>query len=346
MPAPECSSCGAVAPRTANCGMPVVSVNSTWSWRDWLGAARVRLNLGRMCYAVTPGLYAIGRPAPDAPVLVTANYKLTFDHVRRAMHGMAGWLLVLDTKGINVWCAAGKGTFGTDELIRAVAATGLAHVVTHRTLIVPQLGAPGVAAHLVQQQTGFRVVYGPVRATDLPAFLAAGMQATPAMRRVTFDLRDRLLVVPVELAMWIKYAVLLALLLALLSGVHGMGYDLAWVCSRGLRAAGLVLLGFVVGGAVTPALLPWLPGRAFAVKGALTGIVVALLCWALGLVQTGSEVLAATLLLGAMASFMGLQFTGASTFTSLSGVRKETRIALPLQSAALLAGIIIWLVAR
>ena len=326
--------------------MTAVAVTGVWSWHDWLGAARVRLNLGRMCYAVAPGLYAIGRPTPDAPVLVTANYKLTFDHVRRAVQGMAGWLLVLDTKGINVWCAAGKGTFGTDELVRVVAATGLADVVTHRTLIVPQLGAPGVAAHLVQQQTGFRVVYGPVRAIDLPAFLAAGMQATPAMRRVTFGLRDRLLVVPVELAMWIKYAVLLALLLALLSGVHGMGYDLAWVRSRGLRAAGLVLLGFVVGGALTPALLPWLPGRAFAVKGALTGIVVALLCWALGLVQTSYEVVAATLLLGAMASFMGLQFTGASTFTSLSGVRKETRIALPLQSAALLAGIIIWLVAR
>jgi len=342
MPAPECSLCCAAKSGGGIAG----AVTSVWSWRDWLGAARVRLNLGRMHYAVAPGLYALGRPAADTPVLVTANYKLTFDHVRRAMHGTASWVLVLDTKGINVWCAAGKGTFGTDELVRVVAATGLAHVVTHRTLIVPQLGAPGVAAHLVQQQTGFRVVYGPVRATDLPAFLAAGMQATPAMRRVTFGLRDRLLVVPVELAMWIKYAVLLALLLALLSGVHGMGYDLVWVCSRGLRAAGLVLLGFVVGGALTPALLPWLPGRAFAVKGALTGIIVALVCWALGLVQTSYEVVAATLLLGAMASFMGLQFTGASTFTSLSGVRKETRIALPLQSAALLAGIIIWLVAR
>ncbi len=325
--------------------MTAVTVTSAWSWRDWLGAVRVRLNIGRMRYAVAPGLYAMGRPTADAPVLVTANYKLTFDILRRAVHGTDSWILVLDTKGINVWCAAGKGTFGTDELVRAVAATGLAQVVTHRTLIVPQLGAPGVAAHLVQQQTDFRVVYGPVSAHDIPAFLNAGLHATPAMRRVTFGLLERLLVVPVELAMWIKYAVLLALLLALLSGVHGLGYDLAWVCSRGLRAAGLVLLGFVVGGAVTPALLPWLPGRAFAVKGALTGGAVALLCWALGLVQTGYEVLAAVLLLGAIASFMGLQFTGASTFTSLSGVRKETRIALPLQSAALLAGVIIWLVA-
>jgi hypothetical protein len=39
-----------------------------------------------------------------------------------------------DTKGINVWCAAWKGTFGTEELIRRIETSGLAAVVSHRTL--------------------------------------------------------------------------------------------------------------------------------------------------------------------------------------------------------------------
>ena len=74
-------------------------------------------------------------------------------------------------KGINVWCAAGKGTFGTDELAERIASSGLNRVVTHRKLILPQLAGPGVAAHLVPKLAGFKVIYGPVRAKDLPAFM-------------------------------------------------------------------------------------------------------------------------------------------------------------------------------
>ena len=92
-----------------------------------------------------PGLYALGAPAPDSPVFVSANYTLSFDALRSALRGIDGYLLVLDTKGINVWCAAGKGTFGTDELVARIEATRLAEVVRHRRLILPQLGAPGVA---------------------------------------------------------------------------------------------------------------------------------------------------------------------------------------------------------
>jgi len=83
------------------------------------------------------------------------------------------WLLVLDTKGVNVWCAAGKGTFGTDELVRSIQAANLKQVVRHRDLVLPQLGATGVAAHEVKRATGFSVHYGPVRARDIQAYLAA-----------------------------------------------------------------------------------------------------------------------------------------------------------------------------
>ncbi len=180
---------------TAAGRVPCVAARGTW--HATLGAAAVRWGIGRRRYTVPPGLVAVGTPTPDSPLVVTANYQLSLDHVRWALEGMDGWVLVLDTKGINVWCAAGKGTFGTDELVARLESSGVAKVVGHKTLILPQLGAPGVAAHEVSRRTGFKVVYGPVYAKDLPAFLHAGMKATPEMRRVGFTLRERLAVVPV-----------------------------------------------------------------------------------------------------------------------------------------------------
>jgi hypothetical protein len=117
-----------------------------------------------------------------------------------AKDGIDAWLLILDTRGINVWCAAGKGTFGTFELCRQIAETGLADRVSQRTLILPQLGAVGVAAHQVAKVSGFRVVYGPVRAADIPAWLAAGKKKDESMRLVSFGFRDRLVLAPVELS--------------------------------------------------------------------------------------------------------------------------------------------------
>ena len=76
----------------------------------------MRWGLGRMRYSIAPGLYAIGNPTGKSPVLVTANYKMTFDIVRRDMRGHDAWLLVLDTLGINVWCAAGRSEEHTSEL--------------------------------------------------------------------------------------------------------------------------------------------------------------------------------------------------------------------------------------
>ena len=212
----------------------VARAKTRWSWRDGLGAWAARWGIGRMRYAVPPGLYAVGAPGPEAPLLVTANYKLTFDHVRRALAGVDAWALVLDTQGVNVWCAAGKGTFGTEELIGRLEASGAAKVVGHRTLIVPQLGAPGVAAHEVSRRTGFKVVYGPVYARDISAFLKSGLRATPEMRRVGFTLRERLAVTPMELVHgFIPALVLLALFVAS-SGLGQHGYRLeaglsAWI---------------------------------------------------------------------------------------------------------------------
>lgn len=326
---------------------PVPRVDTRLTAADRCGAVRVRCNLGRMNYKVPPGLYAVGAPDATSPTLVTANYKLTFDRLRKELGGQNAWLLVLDTDGINVWCAAGKGSFGTEELLRRLRDTRLEQVTTNRTLVLPQLGAPGVAAHTVQKESGFRVVYGPVYARDIPAFLAAGMRATPAMRRVRFTLRERLAVVPVELTQWLPYLAILALALILTAGLWGgAGWSKAGGMALLVAAAGLT------GSVGTPALLPWLPGRAFAVKGAALALALTAGLQFSGLlsrvcaVRGGWELAAWWLLIPAIASFLALNYTGTSTFTSQSGVKKELRFALPAQAAGLFAGLTLFVIAQ
>jgi hypothetical protein len=314
------------------------------TFADHLGHWQMRWGLGRTRYRVAPGLYAIGTPDADGPVLVTANYKMTVDVLRRELTGRNVWLLVLDTKGINVWCAAGKGTFGTAEVIRQVTGCRLGEVVDHRTLILPQLGAPGVAAHEVNKGCGFRVVYGPARATDLPAFLAEGLQATPAMRRVTFTLRERLVLTPVELASMFKPIVWTAMALLVLGGVGPGLFSAEAATDRGGAAIAAGLAGIVAGAVLVPVLLPWLPGRMFAGKGAFVGLLVA----GAGTTIFGSRLgpldgAALLLALPAVAAWCAMNFTGSTTFTSPSGVEREMRRTIPFQAAALLAGGICWL---
>ena len=313
---------------------------------DRLGAFKVRLGIRRYGYSVEPGLYQVGAPTPASPVLVTANYKLTFDIVRSELTGIDAWLLVLDTKGINVWCAAGKETFSTIELCRKVIGTGLSDVVEHRTLVLPQLGAPGIAAHDVKAFTGFRVVYGPVRAVDIPEFLRNGMKATEEMRRVTFGLRDRFVLTGVELSIgWRPKTLAWLAASALASGIGAWGFSWAMVALRGGTAVLAAYAGLVAGGLLTPLLLPWLPFRAFSAKGALVGALagagLAALTWsAIGpLAATAAGV--ATVVI---ASYVAMNFTGASPITSPSGVEHEMRLTLPWQITGGLVAVALWLV--
>ena len=74
----------------------------------------------------------------------------------------------------------------------ALKTTGIDERVAHRSLVLPQLAATGVEGLEVFRRSRWRVRFGPVRAEDVPAYLAAGGEKTDAMRRVRFSLRDRL----------------------------------------------------------------------------------------------------------------------------------------------------------
>jgi len=312
---------------------------------DRLGGWGVRWGINRMHYTVAAGLYAVGQPGSQSPVLVSANYKLTFDQLRRELAGRDVWLLLLETFGINVWCAAGKGTFGTLELINRINRTGLPTLVAHRTLIVPQLGAPGIAAHEVKKATGFKVHYGPIRAEDLPEFLDRGMEVTPAMRRARFNLRDRLVLIPVEVVQAWKPTLIICLLIVVVCALAVRDFRFFSLLPVGLPPTVLYLVALLAGSVVTPMLLPWIPGRAFSLKGAQVGLLSAILAaLVMGSTWKVADLVALLFVVPAITAYFALNFTGCTTFTSLSGVEKEMRIALPVIILAFVVGVVVWTV--
>jgi len=329
----------------------VPKISSDLNWPDHWGSIKARWGVGRMNYTVDPGLYAFGEPNERSPVLVTANYKMSFDRLREALSKRHAWMLVLDTNGINVWCAAGKGTFGTDELVRRIEFSQLNRVVSHTELILPQLAGPGVAAHKVKKRTGFNVLYGPIQAADLPAFLDAGMKATRNMRRKTFTMYERVVLIPVELVSALKWALLILPAFFFLGGLGAPSGFWQGVLNDGFFAV-LNLLGALLAGAVlTPILLPWLPGRAFSQKGLIMGLITTLFialfgAFYLNIRKDYMNLLSWFFLAPALSAYLAMNFTGASTYTSLSGVRKEMRWAVPLEIVGGAAGLILWIGSR
>ncbi|MFQ5821183.1 MAG: mercury methylation corrinoid protein HgcA [Candidatus Heimdallarchaeota archaeon] len=309
---------------------------STITWANRWDHFLARWGVNRSGRRVEPGLYSLGNPTMDSPVFVTANYTLSFDALRSALVGIDGYILVLDTKGINVWCAAGKGTFGTDELVHRIAVTQLHDIVTHRVLILPQLSAPGVTAHEIKKRTGFKVEYGPVRAADLPEYLKT-RHATLEMRRVRFPLRDRLVLIPVELVHYFIHMVIAAVVLFFVDGV---------LASTGVVAAILAgSIGF-------PILLPWLPTRDFSTKGFILGGLIALPFALMKLMsipdaelwlQTG-WILAYMLALPPVTAYLALNFTGSTTMTSQTGVKREIFTYIPVMAVMIGISIIMMII--
>ena len=293
---------------------------------------------------MVPGLYAIGNPGDRSPILVTANYKLSFDMLRKELNDANLWILVIDTFGVNVWCAAGKGTFGTDEIINRIELCGLKKHTKSRQLILPQLGAAGVAGWMVTKKTGFRVVFGPVRSLDVKAFIEAGNKATEEMRTVTFDVKERWSVAPIELVHnlgFVFIAFFIVFILKLISG-QSIGTSLMNALCGTIPYAGAIIMGTLI----FPLLLPIFPFRHFSLNGTLLGFVWYLIMLFLPFWHQGNSLLLSMgsgLLLISITAWISLNFTGSTTFTSYSGVKKEVNSALRPLIAAAAAGLLMLL---
>jgi acetyl-CoA decarbonylase/synthase complex subunit gamma len=213
------------------------------------------------------------------------------------------------------------------------------------------LAGPGVAAHKVKEATGFQVVYGPVRAADIKPFLESDLKATDRMRRVTFNLRERLALIPYELVHGAKWALAVALVFLALSGVSRSGFSIDDLSAVGPASVAVALLAYVAGVVLPPILLPWLPGRSFSLKGLWVGLLadIALIAsvsvgdWHMG---SRTAIAGWLLIIPATTSFLAMNLTGCSTYTSLSGVKWEMKRWLPWQIGAASVGMILWIVGR
>jgi hypothetical protein len=328
-------------------GIDIPLIATQLNSSDFMGAVMVRWGINRNNYRVSPGLYAVGSPNPESNVFVTANYKLSFDALRKNLSGENGWILVLDTKGVNVWCAAGKGTFGTKELVNRIRMVSLEKVVNHRRLILPQLGATGVAAHKVKEETGFNVHYGPVRASDIEKFINDGYRADREMRRVTFGFKDRIKLIPNDF-MYGKFYLLGAMAaLFLISSISSKGFSYNNFLGEGGPALLKVFLAYLSGIVITPLFLPYIPGRHFSLKGFITGATVFLILLILNLADNNViEIISWFFIITVISSFLAMNFTGSSTFTSLSGVKKEMKISVPFQIGFALIGIVLQVIGK
>lgn len=136
------------------------------------------------------GLVCIGNPDRTSPVLVTGNFHLTVQRVKRELKGISAYLLVANSRGINVWCSATGGLFTNHDVISVLKTSGIEKLVEHRSAILPQLAATGIEPRVIQEKTGWRVIFGPVYIKDIKAFLRSG-EKDEAMRKVRFQAVQR-----------------------------------------------------------------------------------------------------------------------------------------------------------
>ena len=308
--------------------------NSEMTFANHLDHFLARVGINRMLHRVVPGLYSLGNPDKTSPVFVTGNYTLSFDALRSALKEMDTYLLVLDTKGINVWCAAGKGTFGTAELVNRIKGTGLEKMIRHRKVILPQLGATGVSAYQVKELCGFEVEFGPVRTEDLPEYLKNHL-ATPEMRQVRFNLSDRMVLIPVELVNTFLPMLAASAVLYFLGG----WFNMLWLIAAWLAAEALFFI-----------LLPWIPTREFSTKGFILGFLISIPFILFQFAQSGQNlnqqlmrVLPMFLAIPSLTAFITLNMTGSTPITCWTSVRREIFRYIPIMAVMMAGGIILFI---
>lgn len=121
---------------------------------------------------VTQGIYEIGTPDENSPVLVTTNFSLTYFIVSGEIEGsrVPSWLLIMDTEGLSVMTAWAAGKFAGDMVGSFVKKSGIADKVKHRKVIIPGYAA-SISGEMEEELPGWEIIIGPRDASLLPKFL-------------------------------------------------------------------------------------------------------------------------------------------------------------------------------
>ncbi len=225
---------------------------------------------------IEPGIYKSGQPDKNSPIIVTANYLFTYIKVMRAIKGLDAWVLMVDSKGINVWCAARGNNFGNRQVIEAVKATGIATLTNKKTLILPQLSAGGVASPLISKEAPdfpFRILFGPVWAKQLPQFLKERPARKPdKMKLAKFTPFHRLRAFTTHTTFLLKMIFLKPTIALILLSLGLSFIDPLWL--RKLWIVGEIWLWIIIANAIIAGLFPITNfTRRFIIKGIVFGII-------------------------------------------------------------------------
>jgi acetyl-CoA decarbonylase/synthase, CODH/ACS complex subunit gamma len=121
---------------------------------------------------VTEGIYEIGAPDENSPVLITTNFSLTYFIVSGEIEGsrIPSWLLIMDTEGLSVMTAWAAGKFVGDAAGMFVKKSGITDKVAHRKIIIPGYAA-SISGDMEEELPGWEVLIGPRDASLIPKFL-------------------------------------------------------------------------------------------------------------------------------------------------------------------------------
>lgn len=295
---------------------------------------------------IEPGIYQSGNPDENSPIIVTANYVYTYIKVMRALKGMDAWVLCVDSKGINVWCAARGNDFGNKQLIEAVEATGIAKISSKKTLILPQLSAGGVAAPLLSSESPgfpFNIIYGPVWAKYLPQYLKERPARKPdKMKMAKFTVSHRLRA-GITHTTFLLRKIFLWPSLALLLLLFGLTFfNKLWVTK--LWRVGEIWLWIILTNALISGLFPISNfTRIFIIKGIMFGAINTIILSGLTLILHGSIffILWNLCFYYWLAFFSTMSFSGYTMATSPREISAEYPVFRIVNLSLLIIGIIL-----
>jgi acetyl-CoA decarbonylase/synthase complex subunit gamma len=122
------------------------------------------------------GIYPIGNPNEESPVMITTNFSLTYFIVSGEIEAsrVPSWLLVMDTEGLSVLTAWAAGKFVGDAIGGFVKKSGITEKVKHRRVVIP--GAVAAVSGDLEEELGkdWEVKIGPREAAHISAFLKTG----------------------------------------------------------------------------------------------------------------------------------------------------------------------------
>jgi len=121
---------------------------------------------------VTQGIYEIGAPDENSPVLITTNFSLTYFIVSGEIEGsrVPTWLLIMDTEGLSVMTAWAAGKFSGDVVGMFVKKSGIADKIAHKKVIIPGYAA-AISGEMEEELSDWEVLIGPRDASLIPKYL-------------------------------------------------------------------------------------------------------------------------------------------------------------------------------